>query len=83
MLLSKEQPKKRDLGAYLDTLRDCGLDAKAISVLHNIRALERNPLMHPEDYLSQDDAINIFNISVAAFDRLIVGVGKINPFPPK
>lgn len=69
-------PKKRDLGYYLDTLRDNGADPKCISVLDGIRNLHRNPLMHPEDFLNQDEAIGLFQISQTALVSLIADMDK-------
>ena len=68
--LTGSLPKKRDWGHYAEVLRGSNADPKAIAVIDNIRTLERNPLMHPEDWLDVDEAIGIFNISQTAVSRL-------------
>jgi hypothetical protein len=70
-LLAQSKPTRRDLGDYIKTLTQYGVDARTTSVLDNVRSLERNPLMHPEDWLTQDDAINILCIAQVSLSRLI------------
>jgi hypothetical protein len=72
-------PKKRDWGFYIQTLKDNGADPKITSVLDNIRTLDRNPLMHPEDWLEQDEATAIFTISQTAVARLASGLKSLLP----
>lgn len=67
-------PRKRDWGFYIETLKQNGADAKLVAVLENIRTLDRNPLMHPEDWLEIDDAIGIFTTSQTAVSRLVAGI---------
>jgi len=74
-------PKKRDWGHYIDVLKQNGADAGLTAVLDNIRLLERNPLMHPEDWLDIDDAIGIFNLAQTATARLIDDLEKKKPTP--
>jgi hypothetical protein len=83
MLVTRAIPLKRDFGEYVRLLTANGVDPKLIAVLDNVRSLERNPLVHPEAWLSQDDAINIFCISQAVFSRLTSCMERLNLFPPK
>lgn len=82
MVLDRAKPPRRDLGDYIQTLKKYGADSRLVSVLDNIRSAERNPLMHPEDVLSQDDAVGLFCIGQAALSRLIGEMEKQNLFPP-
>lgn len=72
-------PKKRDWGFYIQTLKDNGADPKLIAILDSIRSLDRNPLMHPEDWLDIDDAISIFTNSQTAVARLASGLKSLLP----
>ena len=63
-------PTKRDWGHYIDVLKKNGTDPKLTTVLDDIRTLDRNPLMHPEDWLDIDDAVGIFSIAQTAVVRL-------------
>lgn len=82
MLLDQAKPPRRDLGDYIQMLKKHGADSRLISVLDNIRSIERNPLMHPEDVLRQDDAVSLFCVGQAALSRLIGEMEKHNLFPP-
>ena len=46
-------------------------DAKVIAVLDHLRNLHRNPIMHPEDYLTVDEAVNLFGIANSAITAMI------------
>lgn len=72
--LTSSSPRKRDWGHYIEVLRNNNADPNLVSVLDNIRTLNRNPLMHPEDWLDIDDAVGIFNISQTAIVRLVAGI---------
>ena len=74
--LTGSLPRKRDWGFYIQTLKDNGADANLIAVLDNIRTLDRNPLMHPEDWLEIDDAVGVFNITQTAIVRLVAGIKR-------
>ena len=74
--LTGSLPRKRDWGSYIEALKQAGADASINAVLDNIRTLERNPLMHPEDWLDIDDAVGVFNISTTAIVRLAEGIRK-------
>lgn len=80
-LLTKAQPAKRDWGYYIQVLKDNTADTKLIATLDSIRTLDRNPLMHPEDWLDQTDAIGIFNTSQTALERLIADMGRKKLLP--
>jgi hypothetical protein len=80
-LLPVPTPTKRDLGHYIGILRDHGADAKLIATLDNIRSLDRNPLMHPQDWLDRDQAIGIFNTAQTAFERLVADMERRKLLP--
>jgi hypothetical protein len=83
ILIGRALPTRRDFNDYIKILKDSGADARLVSVLDNVRSLERNPLVHPEDWLSQDDAVNIFCIALAVFSRLISYMESLNLLPPR
>jgi hypothetical protein len=64
--LVKEEPKKRDWGYYIDTLKKSSAPEKVTGVLDQIRQVHRNPTIHPEDVLSMDEAIVLFGICQSA-----------------
>jgi hypothetical protein len=82
-LLIGARPNKRDWGFYIETLKQNGANPKLIATLDNIRSLDRNPLMHPEDWLDQDEAIAIFNTAQTALNRLISDMEAKSLLPPR
>lgn len=82
-LLGQAHPVRRDFWDYLKILEHHGVDKRVIAVLDSLRSLERNPLVHPEDWLSQDDAVNLFCIAQVALSRLISCMETMKLFPPK
>ena len=65
-------PKKRDLGHYVDLLRQAGAAPEAINLVDHLRANHRNPLMHPEDTLDVPEALAVFDLTKASITYLIV-----------
>ena len=47
-------------------------DARVIAVLDHLRNLHRNPTMHPEEYLTIDEAVNLFGIANSAVSAMIL-----------
>jgi len=75
------EPQKRDLGYYIDVLGKNQANKKLIASLEEIRRLDRNPLVHPEDWLELDDAVNTLCICRTALDRLIGDMKQRNLIP--
>jgi hypothetical protein len=80
--LNGSLPKRRDWGSYVEVLRQNQADAGLVAVLDNMRSLERNPLMHPEDWLDVDDAIAIFTLSQTAVSRLVSDIKRKRALKP-
>lgn len=75
----KPQPKNRNLGACLGRMKELKVGSpKVLAVLEQIKDLHRNPLMHPEEILSLDDAIGLFGIVQSAITAML----KEIPEPP-
>ncbi len=56
------KPKMRNWGTYLKVLRECGASPKVTYAIEQIKELYRNPVMHPEERLSMDEAISLLGI---------------------
>ena len=65
------KPTKRDLGAYIETLKTEGANDDVVFVIDQIRRLHRNPLMHPDDVLTPDEAIDLFLLCRSAINATI------------
>lgn len=62
--------KPRDWGAYIRVLSLYGADGKVIGNLQHIKDHYRNPIIHPEDTVSPDDALSLFFTSISAIIQL-------------
>lgn len=68
--------KFRNWGAYTRNMRKCAAkDEKVLTCIDQIREHYRNPILHPEDNLSSDDALVLFGLCVSAI-TLMVGAMK-------
>jgi hypothetical protein len=78
-------PKPRTLGTYLRRLEEKKLGSKkTIETLKQITALHRNPLMHPEESLTLEDAIGLFGICRSGIGAMLKEIPTPLPgiFPP-
>jgi len=67
--------KSPDMSQCINELRKAGEDAKLISILDSIRDLHRNPQMHPEVFLTMDEAMRLFDISKSAINAMADRIG--------
>lgn len=65
------RPSKRSLGDYVESLRREKASDDVIFVIDQIRRLYRNPLMHPEDVLGAEDAMDLFLLCRSAINATI------------
>lgn len=72
------RPKQRSLGVYLAAMEkhSCG-DPKIIAALKQIKDLHRNVLIHPEETLTVEDAINLMGIVRSAIAAMIAPLPEI------
>lgn len=75
----ERRPSNRNLGNYIKKLEELGAgDPKVIATLRQIKDLHRNTLVHPEDVLTTDEAINLLGIIRSAVSAML----KAIPPPP-
>jgi hypothetical protein len=74
------RPPKRDLGAYVDILRQEHANDDVVFVIDQIRRLHRNPLMHPEDVLDPDHAMDLLLLCRSAINATISDMEVQNVF---
>src|SRR5712671_1418370 len=71
-----------DWAQCVNELRKAGADNASLGILDQIRALHRNPLMHPEDFLSISDAKILFDIATSAIVSIAREIQKANLATP-
>jgi hypothetical protein len=59
-----------EMAQCINELRAKGEDPKLMSILDSIRDLHRNPQMHPEAFLSMDEALRLFDIAKSAINGM-------------
>lgn len=69
-LLTGKDVSRIDWAVCVSDLKEAGADPKVLQVLDQIRSLHRNPLMHPQEFLSMKDAIGLFDIAKSAIGAL-------------
>lgn len=69
-------PKRKDWGSYIAALKTSRADPTTIAVLDQIRALHRNPTMHPEIVLSIDEATGLFGIAPSAIVAMVADIRR-------
>jgi hypothetical protein len=90
----KAHPRQKSLGVYLKKMRDTKVGAaKVLAILQQIKDLHRNPLAHPDETLTLEEAVGLFGIAQSAINAMlkdipipkpapIAGVGAIPPTTP-
>jgi hypothetical protein len=76
-------PKKkmRNWGAYVKNLHAAGADAKVTGFLDHIRESYRNPVLHPEDTLTPQDAQVLLGVCVSAIVAMVQAMKAIASAP--
>lgn len=68
----KPLPANRNLGNYLKQMEEKGYgDAKVVAALKQIKDLHRNGLMHPQDKLTVEEAIELLGICQSAVSAML------------
>jgi hypothetical protein len=62
--------KPPEMAQCINELRKSGEDPKVLNILDSIRDLHRNPQMHPDSFLSMDEAIRLFDISKSVINAM-------------
>lgn len=71
---SKTIAPNATMGMYITHLEAHGGEAKVMAVLRQITNLHRNPLMHPQDTLTANQALVLIGIIVSAITAMIEGM---------
>lgn len=64
------KPKSRNWGAYIRELAGHGGDPRVIGMLNHIKDFYRNPIMHPEQSLTPDQALSLFHACLSVIVQL-------------
>jgi hypothetical protein len=77
---SNTLPKVRNIGVYLNAMKQAKVgDEKVIFALKQMADLHRNPLIHPDTVLTQEEAIGIFGLARSAIAGMLAVLPVIPP----
>jgi len=65
---------QRNWGVYLSKLGEKGADARVIAALNQIKDLHRNPILHPEVFLSSEEALGLFGVAQSAILGMVADI---------
>ena len=70
----KDDNVARNWGAYIGALRKNGAEKKITEFLDHIRSEYRNPITHPQDELTLDEALDLFNAEISSISQMMTQV---------
>lgn len=73
--------KMRNWGSYVKNLNAAGADGKITGFIDHLRDLYRNPILHPEDNLSTEDAIVFVGACVSLICKTILEIQRLRKDP--
>ena len=65
------KPKMRNWGAYIKHLKECGADRRVIVILEQIKDLHRNPVIHPETRMTNEESLSLIGIIDSALTAMV------------
>jgi hypothetical protein len=71
-----EKESQRNWGVYISKLKAAGADEKVVATLDQIRDLHRNPTLHPEVFLSQDEALALLGVAQSAILGIVADIKR-------
>ena len=68
--------KSRNWGRYIEILRKHGADKRILAALDQIREMHRNPIMHPENFLSGEEAATLLGVTQGVIVFIAADIAK-------
>jgi hypothetical protein len=71
--------KSPEMAQCINELRSDKEDPKVLDILDHVRDLHRNPHMHPEAFLSMEEALRLFDVSKSAINAMADRIAALSP----
>ena|ERR1035438_8899019 len=71
--------KPPDMATCITQLKAAGEDPKLIDILDHVRDLHRNTIMHPQAFLTIEDALGLFDIAKSAISSMAGRIAALTP----
>ncbi len=68
--------KMRNWGAYLKALKKCNADSKVLNALEQIKDLHRNPVLHPETRINNDEALSLVGMIESVVGAMVADMKR-------
>lgn len=81
LVMAKLTDAQRNLGSYIKIARENDGEEKLCGCLDQFRDLHGNPLMHPEESLTIDQAISLLGIAQSSIIAMILEITATNNQP--
>jgi len=75
--------KARNWGVYIAALKKCDANVKVVRLLEQIKDMDRNPLIHPEQALSLDEALTLWGVASGAIHAMVTEIAPPALSEPK
>lgn len=69
--------KSPDMAVCINEIKAAGGNKKVTAILDQIRDLHRNPTMHPDEFLSMDEALALFDVAKSAIAAMIAEIAVL------
>jgi len=78
-VVTDKEPKAqlRNWGAYLKILNKCGAESRVTAIIEHIRVTYRNPVQHPEENLTEEQAQVLFGVCVSAITLMTSEIKRL------
>ncbi len=76
-MVCKPAGRSPEWAQCVNELKSNGADTNTLGVMDQIRALHRNPVMHPEDFLTVSEAKTLFGIATSAITAMGIQIAKL------
>ena len=70
--------KMRNWYAYIKNLDECKAEAKITKFLDHIRETYRNPVFHPEEDVSEEQALILFGVCVSVVTLMLTEIERLS-----
>ncbi len=73
------KPKMRNWGAYINNLRKAGGDEKIVGYIEHLKERYRNPVFHPEDNLTPEEAQMFLGACISGICQMLIAIRDTAP----
>jgi hypothetical protein len=73
----KPKSKMRNWGAYVKVLNESGADTRITGFIDHVRELYRNPILHPEDNVTPEEALVFLGACISLMCKIVMETQRL------